>query len=76
LIDNPASKILVMEKVLAERSRWRNPYFSKRGSYVRELHVNLARCARDRRKLIYLFTKFCEQNARAAGTYSQVIQWI
>jgi hypothetical protein len=67
---------LVVEKVLTECSRWRKTYFSKRSSYVGELHANLARCALGSWKFVYLFTKFCEQNARAAGTYSQVIQWI
>ena len=43
LIDNPASKILVVQKILPERFGWREAEFSKRGSYVRQLHENLAR---------------------------------
>src|SRR5438067_13442040 len=64
MIDNPASQILVVEKILTESFGWRNGYFSKRGSYVGDLHINLVRCALRRWELVYLLTKLCEQNAR------------
>src|ERR1700687_4547378 len=42
LIHNPASKILVVKKILAKGFGWRKGYVSKRGSYVGELHMNFA----------------------------------
>src|SRR5262249_37256001 len=75
LIDNPASKILFVQKILSERFGWREVEFSKRGSYVRQLHESLARRTMQAWELISLFTKLCEQNPREPRSYSQVIQW-
>src|SRR5262245_32184432 len=62
LIDNPASEILIVEKILAESLYRRHADFLQRCPYLGKLHSHGARPIRQQGKFLGLFTKFCEQN--------------
>src|SRR4030095_16334659 len=73
LIDDPASEILVVQKVLTESFDRRDADFFQRRAYVRKLHRRGAWGTGQQGKFVRLFTKFCEQNASRQRTCSQVI---
>src|SRR5262249_5904928 len=63
LIDDPASEILIVEKILTALLNRRHADFLKRLTYFRKLHSRRMRPIRQQGKLLGLFTKLCEQNA-------------
>src|SRR4051794_31032123 len=61
LIDDPASEVLIVQKILPKTFGWRHADFFQCRAYFRQLHRAGARLMGPQEKALSLFTKFCEQ---------------